>query len=116
MNRRKEASITLLNCSGLCRGAKWLTSDRRINTAPGILRVWRKVFVINALIALYFNFFVLVAQIFQKTLALKELAPAQAEPPFAIAQGMVLVAFVGLRIAAVRNFKASPLSAATLSR
>ena len=82
----------------------------------GILRAWRKVFVINALIALYFNFFVLVAQIFQKTPPSRNSRRAQAEPPFAIAQGMVLVAFVGLRIAAVRNFKASPLSAATLSR
>ncbi|HEY5792561.1 MAG TPA: hypothetical protein VIS74_04640 [Chthoniobacterales bacterium] len=72
---------------------------------------WRRVFVINALVALYLNFFVLVAQIFQKTPALKELAPTQSEPSFAIAQTLVLVAFAALGIAAVRNFKAMPPSA-----
>ncbi|HEY5751877.1 MAG TPA: hypothetical protein VIT21_01905 [Chthoniobacterales bacterium] len=71
---------------------------------------WRKVYVINALIALYLNFFVLVAQIFQKTPALKELAPTQSEPPFAIAQSLVLLAFISLGIAAVRGFKTAATS------
>jgi hypothetical protein len=70
--------------------------------------VWGKVYVINALIALYLNFFVLVAQLFQKTLALKELAPTQTEPPFAISQGIVLLLFVALGIAAVRQFRVEP--------
>jgi hypothetical protein len=47
---------------------------------------------------------VLVAQLFQKTPALKELAPTQSEPPFGIAQGLVLVAFVVLGISAFRRF------------
>jgi hypothetical protein len=34
----RKARITLLNCSGLCSGARWLTPGRRINSAPGILR------------------------------------------------------------------------------
>lgn len=33
----RKASITVLNCSGLCSGAKWLIPDRKINSAPGIL-------------------------------------------------------------------------------
>jgi uncharacterized membrane protein len=56
--------------------------------------VWSKVYVINALMALYLNFFVLVAQLFQKTPALKELAPTQTEPLFAISQGIVLLFFI----------------------
>jgi hypothetical protein len=68
-----------------------------------------RVYVITALAALYFNFFVLVAQLFQKTPALKELAPTQTEPPFAIAQGIVLALFVVLGIAAVRQFRVQPM-------
>ncbi len=41
------------------------------------------------MIAQYFNVFVLVVQSFEKIPALKALAPAQKEPPFAIAQGLV---------------------------
>ena len=71
--------------------------------------VWSKVYVINALIAIYLNFFVLVAQLFQKTPALKELAPTQTEPPFAISQGIVLLLFIVLGIAAVRQFRVEPV-------
>lgn len=70
---------------------------------------WGKVYVINAVTALYLNFFVLVAQLFQKTPALKELAPTQSEPPFAISQGIVLLLFVALGIAAVRQFRVEPV-------
>lgn len=70
--------------------------------------VWRKTYVITALAALYFNFFVLVAQLFQKTPALKALAPTQTEPPFGITQGLVFVTFVILGVAAVRSFRVGP--------
>ena len=73
--------------------------------------VWSKVYVINALIALYLNFFVLVAQLFQKTPALKELAPTQTEPPFAISQGIMLLLFIVLGIAVVRQFRVGPVKA-----
>jgi hypothetical protein len=33
-----KASIERLKCSGLCRGAKWLTPGRTISSASGILR------------------------------------------------------------------------------
>ena len=55
---------------------------------------------------LYLNVFVLVVQLFLKVPALKAIAPTQSDPPFAIAQGIVLVLFVGLGIAAVRRFRA----------
>jgi hypothetical protein len=55
--------------------------------------------------ALYFNVFVLVVQLFLKVPALNALAPTQSEPPFAIAQLMVLVAFVALGVTAVKRFR-----------
>jgi hypothetical protein len=69
---------------------------------------WRWVYVVSAVIALYFNVFVLVVQLFQKVPALKALAPTQSEPPFAISQLIVLIAFVVLAIAATRRFRVAP--------
>ena len=50
-------------------------------------------------------FFVLIVQSFLKIPALNVLAPTQKEPPFAIAQGLAFVLFVGLGILAVRKFR-----------
>ena len=66
---------------------------------------WRTGYVVTAVIALYFNVFVLVAQLFLKVPALHELAPQGTEPPFGIAQGIVLVAFVAAGVFAVRRFR-----------
>jgi hypothetical protein len=65
---------------------------------------WRWIYVATALLALYLNVFVLVVQAFVKIAFLKALAPTQGEPPFAIAQGVVLPAFIALGILAVRAF------------
>jgi len=64
----------------------------------------RGIYVVAAVIALYLNVFVLVAQGFLKVPALKALAPTQSEPPFLIAQGAVLAAFVAMGIGAFRSF------------
>ena len=69
--------------------------------------IWQRTYLVTALTALYLNFFVLVAQLFQKTPALKELAPTQSEPPFGITQGLVLVVFVLLGIGTLRRFRAT---------
>jgi hypothetical protein len=66
---------------------------------------WRKTYVITACAALYFNVFVLVVQSFEKVPALRALAPTQTEPPFAIAQIVVLAIFVALTIFAVKRFR-----------
>jgi len=66
---------------------------------------WRKVYVINALLALYLNVFVLIVQLFQKMPVLRELAPTQAEPAFAITQGALLIAFLALGFAATSRFR-----------
>ncbi|MFO0991850.1 MAG: hypothetical protein U1E67_07970 [Hyphomicrobiales bacterium] len=71
---------------------------------------WRWIYVITAVISLYLNGFVIVAQSFAKVAALNALAPTQAEPPFAAAQGLVLACFVLLGLVAVFRFR--PIRAA----
>jgi hypothetical protein len=71
---------------------------------------WRRTYVISAVIALYFNVFVLVVQLFEKVPSLHVLAPKGSEPPFAITQGIVLVAFIALGIFAVRGFREQAIS------
>jgi hypothetical protein len=66
---------------------------------------WRWIYAITALLALYFNVFVLVAQLFKKVPALRAMAPTLMEPPFAIAQVIVLAFFVWLIWKAARAFK-----------
>jgi hypothetical protein len=66
---------------------------------------WRWLYVVTATAALYLNCFVGVVQTFQKVAFFNALAPTQAEPPFAIAQGVVLVAFIVLGAVAVRRFR-----------
>jgi hypothetical protein len=66
---------------------------------------WRWIYVVTAMVALYFNAFVGVVQAFGKIPALHALAPTQSEPPFAIAQGILLVAFIVLTIWAVRAYR-----------
>jgi hypothetical protein len=70
---------------------------------------WRKTYAINAMIALYFNVFVLVAQLFMKVPALKALAPTQSEAPFKEAQLALLVAFAVLTILAAIKFRSEPV-------
>jgi hypothetical protein len=70
----------------------------------GLRGAWRWVYVVTAVIALYFNVFVGVVQAFQKFAFLHQLAPTQSEPPFAIAQIVVLALFVWLGYLAVRRF------------
>jgi hypothetical protein len=75
-----------------------------------LLHAWRWIYVASALFALYLNCFVLVVQTFQKVAFFHALAPTQKEPPFAAAQGVVLVLFLGWGIVALRKFR--PLSTA----
>lgn len=70
---------------------------------------WRATYVVTAIIALYLNSFVGVVQAFLKIPALHALAPQGNEPPFGIAQGLMLLLFVLAGVVAVRRFRpASP--------
>jgi hypothetical protein len=64
---------------------------------------WRRIYVVSAAIALYLNVFVAVTQAFMKLPALNALAPTQSEPPFAVAQLVVLALFIALTLVAVKK-------------
>jgi hypothetical protein len=66
---------------------------------------WRWIYVATAMVALYLNVFVGVVQTFQKVPFFNALAPTQKEPPFAVAQGIVLLAFIALGIVAAKKFR-----------
>src|SRR5215467_2684544 len=65
---------------------------------------WRWIYVVAALVALYFNVFVGVVQAFAKIPFLHSLAATQSDPPFVIAQLVVLVAFIVFGVIAIRSF------------
>src|SRR3954467_13035797 len=71
---------------------------------------WRWLYVLAALLAQYLNVFVLVIQSFLKIAPLHALAPSvpPSEPPFAVAQGIVLVFFIIVMIGAIRRFRPAP--------
>ena len=66
---------------------------------------WRSAYVVCAVMSLYLNCFVLVAQAFMKAPALHALAPTGKEPPFLATQLALLALFVVLTILAVKRFK-----------
>jgi hypothetical protein len=67
----------------------------------------RWIYVVTALLSLYFNVFVLVIQSFLKIPVLTALAPGNppSGPVFAVVQGVVLVFFVLVIIGAIRRFR-----------
>ena len=76
-----------------------------------LLGAWRWVFVVTAVMALYFNCFVLVVMAFRRVPALHALAPTESEPPFQQTQLVVLVLFILLGIIAVRRFRLNAIAA-----
>jgi hypothetical protein len=74
-----------------------------------LLGPWRWIYAVTAVIALYFNVFVLVVQLFLKVPALKASAPTQTEPPFLVAQSCALVLFVVLGAVAAIRFRPQPV-------
>jgi len=69
---------------------------------------WRWIYAVTMGVAVYLNFFVLLTQLFLKVPALHALAPNapdNPEPPFLIAQIIVLAIFVFLIWKSVKNFR-----------
>jgi hypothetical protein len=64
---------------------------------------WSRVWIVTAVASFYLNVFVLVVQLFRRVPPLHALAPTESEPPFAVAQGVVFLAFVVITIAALRR-------------
>ena len=77
--------------------------------ALGLAGPWRRIYVITAMIALYLNVFVLIAQLFQKVPALRAMAPTQSEPPFLVAQLVAMGFFVVLTIVVAKRFRNEPV-------
>jgi hypothetical protein len=69
---------------------------------------WRWIYVIGAVICLYFNLFVLVVQLFERVPALHAMAPTQTESPFKLTQVCVLVVSAVLAIIGVIRFHPEP--------
>ncbi|MFZ3376372.1 MAG: hypothetical protein WA183_12535, partial [Chthoniobacterales bacterium] len=74
-----------------------------------LVGAWRWIYIIGAVICLYFNLFVLVVQSFEKVPALHALAPTQTEPPFKLTQMIVLVLSILLAIVALIRFRPEPV-------
>ena len=70
---------------------------------------WRWIYVIGAVICLYFNLFVAVVQAFEKIPALHAMAPTQTEPPFKLTQLIVLLVSSLLAIVAAIRFRPEPI-------
>src|SRR3989442_3206148 len=70
---------------------------------------WRSIYVVGAALALYLNVFVGVVQAFLKVSALHALAPQQTEPPFLLAQLVVLALFIVLTVLATKRFRREPV-------
>jgi hypothetical protein len=73
---------------------------------------WRWIYAVTAVMALYLNVFVLIVQSFLKIPTLKAMAPTQTEPPFLIAQVVVMLLFIVLGIFAVKKFRIAPAAIA----
>jgi hypothetical protein len=69
-----------------------------------LVGAWRWIYIGSALAALYLNVFVGIVQSFQKLSFLQALAPTQSEPPFVVAQLIVLAAFVACAVFAMIRF------------
>ena len=72
--------------------------------AKKLAGTWRATYVITACVALYFNFFVLVAQAFDKVHVLHSIAPSQTSPGFGISQIAVLVLFILITVRSVKDY------------
>ena len=68
--------------------------------------------MVTAMVALYLNVFVLVVQLFEKVPSLEALAPTQKEPPFLVAQLVVMALFIVLTILATIRFHPQPVRTA----
>ncbi|MDE1146957.1 MAG: hypothetical protein PW843_10090 [Azospirillaceae bacterium] len=71
---------------------------------------WRVLYAASLTASVFFLAFVAVAQSFQKVAALNALAPTGSEPPFAVAEGVVLLLFIALGVLAARRFRPAALA------
>jgi hypothetical protein len=70
------------------------------------------VYAVGAVSSLYLNLFVLVVQAFLRVPALRAMAPTQSEPPFQVAQLVLLAISVLVGVAATIRFRRVPRAVA----
>ena len=75
--------------------------------------IWSPIYKVSAVVALYLNVFVLIVQAFRRVPVLAAMAPTQSEPPFLVAELVVMVLFIVLGIAAVRSRQPARAGAAS---
>jgi hypothetical protein len=73
---------------------------------PRLAGIWRALFIVTALAALYLNVVVGVLQAFQKVPGFQAMAPTQTELPFIVAQTLVLTFFVVIGTVALFRYRA----------
>jgi hypothetical protein len=83
--------------------AIWARYSRHLEGAS------RWIYVVSAATVLYLNCFVAVVQAFLKIPALHAMAPTGSEPPFLVAQTVVLAILVWLTYRAAKRFHPAPL-------
>jgi len=70
---------------------------------------WNLTYSITAVLALYLNVSVLIAQLFAKLPLLKAMAPTQSEAPFNLAQVAVLILFITLALLVAKSSRSRQL-------
>jgi hypothetical protein len=76
-----------------------------------LLGIWRPVYTVTAMLALYLNVFVLIIQSFLKIPLLRSWAPTQTEPPFLVVQGVVFLLVLLLTVLITMRFRPARLAA-----
>ena len=68
---------------------------------------WNTVYVVGSMVALYFNAFILVVQLFKRIPGLIAAAPTQKEAPFAVTQLIVLLLFIAVGRSALKGSRSA---------
>jgi len=68
---------------------------------------WRKTYAITAVLTLYFDVFVTIAQSFEHVPSLHALSPTGGGPVFGATEGVLLIVFVAIGWRAVKGFSAA---------
>jgi hypothetical protein len=75
-----------------------------------LAHAWRGIYVVSIVLAVYLNVFVAATQAFLKIGFLHTVAPTGKEPPFLIAQVLVLALFVAIGVTAFRSLPSQKVS------
>ena len=94
-----QAALLALDDAGL------KIQDMEALYAGNLIGPWRWIYIGTAMVAMYLSVFVAVVQSFLKIGRLHALAPTGSEPPFVIAQGVVLLLFVAMGVVALMRFR-----------